>query len=252
MTLRDAMRFDPDRAALYLERGWWSPADTLSRWLVRAASETPDAPAIVGAGRNLSYGALAQRVAALAGGLKALGLGSGDVVAVQLPNRAEYLVSYLAICAIGGVMTTLYMPCRAAEMESLLAHSGARAFIGLDEIGDFRAAQTVLDLRRRIAMLEHVLVLGEAPDGARPFADLTGAAAHDLSDPVLGERACCCITVAGGEAPTLEAICAYLDENGVAKVRWPERLDIVDAMPLTATRKIIKGRLTERLLGERS
>ena len=538
MKLRDAMRFDAGRAALYLKRGWWSPSDTLSQWLIRAATERPDAPAIAGDGQSLSYGALAQRVAALAGGLKAIGLGSGDVVAVQLPNRAEYLVCYLAICAIGGVMTTLYMPHRAAEMESLLAHSGARAFIGLDEIGDFRAAQTALDLRSRIATLEHVLVLGNAPDGARSLADLTGAAAHDLtdgpvaadpflllytsgtssgpkgvplayrgilgnarlavaehgitaadrilsappfghlyglytfhlalatgactvllptftppdlarvlgtqsvtvlfaapahvaaclgaglpsteeaasvrlavmagsavlpavvkglkerigngqvtqlwgmtelqaglytrpgdpteivaasagrpspgtevrvvgpdgaglpageegelqvrgpllfagylnnpeanrdafaaggwfrtgdfavtdaggnvaitgrckdvinrggvkynprdiedllaahpqvdmaavvpiSDPVLGERACCCITVAGDEAPTLESICAYLDENGVAKIRWPERLEIVGAMPLTATRKIIKGRLTERLRGER-
>ena len=78
------------------------------------------------------------------------------------------------------------------------------------------------------------------------------AAIVPIPDPVLGERACCCITVAGVEAPTLEAICAYLDENGVAKVRWPERLEIVDAMPLTATRKIIKGRLTERLRGGRS
>ena len=37
------------------------------------------------------------------------------------------------------------------------------------------------------------------------------------------------------------------DENGVATVRWPERLEVVEAMPLTATRKIVKGRLTERL-----
>ena len=119
-----------------------------------------------------------REVAALAGGLKALGLGPGDVVAVQLPNRAEYLVSYLAICAIGGVMTTLYMPYRAAELEPLLAHSGARAYIGLDEMGDFRAARTVLDLRRRIATLEHVLVLGEAPDGARSLCrpDRSGGA----------------------------------------------------------------------------
>ena len=139
MNLREAMRFDGERAALYLERGWWSPSDTLSRWLVRAASETPDAPAIAGDGQSLTYGELAARVAALAGGLKALGLGPGDVVAVQLPNRAEYLTSYLAICAIGAVMTTLYVPYRAAEMETLLGHSGARAFIGLEETGDFRA-----------------------------------------------------------------------------------------------------------------
>ena len=172
MNLRDAMRFDGDRAALYLERGWWSPADTLSRWLVRAASETPDAPAIVGDGQCLSYGELAERVAALAGGLKTLGLKAGDVVAVQMPNRVEYLVSYLAICAIGGVMTTLYVPYRAAEMESLLGHSGARAFIGLDQMGDFSPARTVLDLRDRIPSLEHVIILGDAPGGARSFAEL--------------------------------------------------------------------------------
>ena len=73
------------------------------------------------------------------------------------------------------------------------------------------------------------------------------AAIVPVPDPVLGERACCCITVAGDAAPTLEAICAYLDESGVAKVRWPERLEVVEAMPLTATRKIVKGRLTERV-----
>ena len=38
--------------------------------LGRAASETPDAPAIVGSGQRLPYGELVDRVAALAGGLK--------------------------------------------------------------------------------------------------------------------------------------------------------------------------------------
>ena len=33
----------------------------------------------------------------------------------------------------------------------------------------------------------------------------------------------------------------------MAKVRWPERLEVFDAMPPTATRKIIEGRLVERL-----
>ena len=181
MSLREAMRFDGERAALYLERGWWSPADTLSRWLVRAAAEAPDTPAIAGDGQSLTYGELSARVAALAGGLKALGLGPGDVVAVQLPNRAEYLVSYLAICAIGGVMTTLYLPYRAAEMESLLGHSGARAFIGLAGTGDFSPVRTALGLRSRIDSLEHVVVLGDAPDGAVPFDELTRAAPHDLA-----------------------------------------------------------------------
>lgn len=249
MHLRDAMRFDGDRAALYLERGWWSPADTLSQWLARAAAKTPDAPAIIGGGQTLSYRGLAERVAALAGGLKALGLGSGDVVAVQLPNRMEYLVGYLAIGAIGGVMTTLYMPYRAAEMETLLAHSRARAFIGLDAMGGFRPARTVLDLRSRTGgSPEHVIVLGEAsdgtggfadsakspdethafsdpaeaPDGARPLADLAEAPPHDLSDGPVAADPFLLLYTSGTSSRPKGVPLAYQGILGNARLGVPE------------------------------
>ena len=235
MNLRDAMRFDGDRAALYLERGWWSPADTLSRWLDKAASETPDAPAIIGGGQSMPYRELAGRVAALAGGLKALGLGSGDVVAVQLPNRAEYLVSYLAICAIGGVMTTLYVPYRAAEMETLLIHSRARAFIGLADMGDFRPARTVLDLRSRTASPEHVIVLGEAPGGAGgfanpaeapggacAFADLAEAPPHELSDGPVAADPFLLLYTSGTSAQPKGVPLAYQGILGNARLGVPE------------------------------
>jgi len=227
MSLREAMRFDGERAALYLERGWWSPADTLSRWLARAAAETPDATAIAGGGGEgggqiLTYRELAARVAAFAGGLTALGLGPGDVVAVQLPNRAEYLVSYLAICAIGGVMTTLYLPYRAAEMESLLGHSAARAFIGLAETGDFSPARTALELRSRIASLEHVVVLGDAPDGARPFTDLTRAAPHDLSDGPVAADPFLLLYTSGTSARPKGVPLAYQGILGNARLGVPE------------------------------
>ncbi len=41
----------------------------------------------------------------------------------------------------------------------------------------------------------------------------------------------------------MEELCAYLAERGTVKARLPERLEIVEHMPMTATRKIIKGRL---------
>ena len=222
MSLREAMRFDGERAALYLERGWWSPADTLSRWLMRAAAKAPAAPAIAGDGRSLTYGELAVRVAALAGGLKALGLGPGDVVAVQLPNRAAYLVSYLAICAIGGVMTTLYLPYRAAEMESLLGHSGARAFIGLAETGDFSPARTALGLQSRVGSLEHVVVLGDAPVGAVPFADLTRAAPHDLSHGPVAADPFLLLYTSGTSARPKGVPLAYQGILGNARLGVPE------------------------------
>ncbi len=67
------------------------------------------------------------------------------------------------------------------------------------------------------------------------------------SDPVLGERACIFVESAGGAAVTLDAVCAALDAAGLAKFKWPERLERIDAMPLTPTRKIIRGRLRQRL-----
>ena len=38
-----------------------------------------------------------------------------------------------------------------------------------------------------------------------------------------------------------------LDRAGVAKFKWPERLQMIDAMPLTPTQKVMRGRLREQL-----
>lgn len=66
-------------------------------------------------------------------------------------------------------------------------------------------------------------------------------------DEVLGEKACLFVELAPGASLTLEDITAWLDAKGVAKLRWPERLEIVDEMPMTPTRKILKGELAKRL-----
>jgi non-ribosomal peptide synthetase component E (peptide arylation enzyme) len=65
-----------------------------------------------------------------------------------------------------------------------------------------------------------------------------------MPDPVLGERACAFVTLrSGAAAPKLEELCAYLLGKGIAKLKLPERLAVVAEMPLTPTRKIVKGKL---------
>ena len=66
-----------------------------------------------------------------------------------------------------------------------------------------------------------------------------------MPDELLGEKACAYIQLQGGDVVTLDQICGWLGENGIAKIKWPEKLVIVDQMPLTPTRKIIKGALTQ-------
>lgn len=68
-----------------------------------------------------------------------------------------------------------------------------------------------------------------------------------MPDKVLGERACCFATVRPDRSLMLADVTAWLDRHGVAKLKWPERLEIIGAMPLTPTRKIIKGELMKLL-----
>lgn len=68
-------------------------------------------------------------------------------------------------------------------------------------------------------------------------------------DPILGQRACCFVVPRGRILPTLPELCAYLTERGVSKVKLPERLEFLEQMPVTPTRKVMKGRLKELLGG---
>lgn len=65
-----------------------------------------------------------------------------------------------------------------------------------------------------------------------------------IPDEVLGERACIYVELQPDASLSLDEVCGWLEENGVAKMKWPEKLEIVERMPLTPTRKIIKGALS--------
>jgi len=70
------------------------------------------------------------------------------------------------------------------------------------------------------------------------------AAIVPMADPVLGERACVFVTLRNKDQPvTLPELVDYLLGKNIAKNKLPERLVVISEMPLTPTRKIIKGRL---------
>jgi cyclohexanecarboxylate-CoA ligase len=66
-----------------------------------------------------------------------------------------------------------------------------------------------------------------------------------MPDPVLGERACAFVVLRKPDDPlTLDDVVAYLLAKNIAKNKLPEKLVVIPEMPLTPTRKVIKGRLT--------
>ena len=73
------------------------------------------------------------------------------------------------------------------------------------------------------------------------------AAIVPMPDDVMGEKACLFVTLKDGATLTFDEMTGYLSDQGFAKMKWPERLEIIDEMPTTPTRKIIKGELVARL-----
>ena len=69
-----------------------------------------------------------------------------------------------------------------------------------------------------------------------------------MPDERLGERnACFVVPAAGEEPPSLKELCQLLEKEGTSKFMWPERLEIVERLPLTPTGKIQRAVLRERL-----
>jgi non-ribosomal peptide synthetase component E (peptide arylation enzyme) len=66
-------------------------------------------------------------------------------------------------------------------------------------------------------------------------------AAVAMPDERLGERVCVYVVPAANQSLTLEALCAFLrDEHGIANQKLPERLELIAALPTTATGKVQK------------
>ncbi len=176
MQLREAMTFDPAQVQHFIEQGLWTN-DTLSQWLTQWAKTMPDQTAIIAGDTKISYQELYDKVHRLAGALQGLGVEAGDVVSVQLPNVPEYLISYLAICSLGGVMSTIHMPYRAAEFHDLLQHNRAKAVICLSVFKDYPTAQEMLKLKEELPTLQQVICMGP------PVADT-----HNLADLIISEE----------------------------------------------------------------
>jgi acyl-CoA synthetase (AMP-forming)/AMP-acid ligase II len=115
-------------------------------------------------GRELTVGALEDVIRRLAGGLKARGLGKGDVVAILAPNCPEYAVVFHGVAFAGATVTTINPTYTAPEISHQLADSGARLLVTIPAfLGTARAAAPDME----------TVVIGEA-EGATPLAALMG------------------------------------------------------------------------------
>jgi non-ribosomal peptide synthetase component E (peptide arylation enzyme) len=75
------------------------------------------------------------------------------------------------------------------------------------------------------------------------------AACVAISDPVMGEKVCAYVIAVPGELPVLEDVRAHLLERGLARFKLPERLEVRESLPRTASGKVQKSPLRDELRG---
>lgn len=171
LELRAAMDFPPELARTYIEEGWWRD-ETQRKYLEKHAEERPDAPAYITLDETLTWGQVREKAERMARGLWELGIRPGDVVALQLPNIPAFAIANLAVTWFGGVVQTIHMPYRSAELQTLINHGRTRAIVCMAGDETWSAARAVLDLRPQLPTLKHVIAVGDPPDGALSFADM--------------------------------------------------------------------------------
>jgi acyl-CoA synthetase (AMP-forming)/AMP-acid ligase II len=95
----------------------------------RAAAE-PDAPALGDDAVTLDNAAFADRVARAAALLDRLGVRSGDVVAIAMPNRVELIIALFAAWRLGAAATPVNPTLTPTEMQYQLDDADAKVVIG--------------------------------------------------------------------------------------------------------------------------
>jgi 2-furoate---CoA ligase len=142
-----------------------------------AAARAADAMALVEGERTLSYGELLAEAERLAAGLFDLGLAPGDRLASLLPNRTEAALLHWAAQLSGLVITPCNWRSTAADLDHVLADSGAVALVFDERSADAVAGSTAARAIPRIG-------LDAAPGADLGFPDVPALRDTDLPAPV--------------------------------------------------------------------
>jgi cyclohexanecarboxylate-CoA ligase len=174
---RFSTRLTDEQIQRYTASGAW-PNRLLTDFLDDAVAAALDKIAIIDSRSSITYRELAAQVMHCAHGLLALGLRSGDVMALQLPNWKEFLILHLAATRIGIVSSLITPGSRDRELVHMLKLSDARLLVIPDAFRghDYRAMAA--RLRGESPDLQHVMVVGLTADPAEIAWDTFITTAH--------------------------------------------------------------------------
>jgi acyl-CoA synthetase len=174
-------RVAPELVQRYEDEGWWT-GDTLGDLLAGGLERNPQATFRVHsavrpfAGTYRDVELLARRLAA---GLRARGVGPGDVVAFQLPNWVEAAATFWASAFLGAVVVPIVHFYGPKELRFILATVKPQVFITAEQFGRITYDPDVY------ADVPLTAVVGAGFDALTDTAPLAGTLEVDPGSPAL-------------------------------------------------------------------
>jgi fatty-acyl-CoA synthase len=156
-----------------------------------------DRPTLITDREQLGLGDLAERTRRAAGGLRRLGIGPGEIVVIWMPNSVEWLATALACARLGALVLALNPRFRAAELDDLVARSGARIVVFQPRLGE-------IDFAALLAATDRVAFAGVRcfiANGADHPIEIHGKRVHGWTDLL--------------DAPSIEAPPAEADASWI-------------------------------------
>jgi acyl-CoA synthetase (AMP-forming)/AMP-acid ligase II len=173
----------------FTDAGYWVDR-TLTEYAEATAEDDPDRTAIVDRYGSYTYGELLDAAADLASGLAALGVGRGDVIATQLPNRAEGAILHLAAIELGAVLNPIVSIYRESEVGYMLEKLETSVYVAPREFNGFEYVDMALEMADDHPYLDHVISVGGDVDDplVTPFETVRerGATADEPAVEPLG------------------------------------------------------------------
>ncbi|HMJ27116.1 MAG TPA: AMP-binding protein [Xanthobacteraceae bacterium] len=170
-----ATRLTPAMAARWRGVGLWSD-QTFATALARRVRATPDREALTDGTRRLSYRELAHGIDRMAARLRALGIGAGDVVTIQLPNWVEFALVFFALERLGAVAVTVSVDFRSRELEYIMRFADSKMLVCCGTFRDFDHAAMAAELKPRLPALAIIgIVRGAARAGMVSLDDIAAA-----------------------------------------------------------------------------
>jgi len=164
-----------------------SASPTLDTLFQRILSRRPEAIALVDPlnkpritgqqPKRLTYAQADRAIAALAAHFVEAGLPAHSVIAMQLPNTVEFVLTLLAAHRAGLVVALIPQLWRQAELVAALNRTSARAIVTMDRIDGILHSDIAMNAAAEVFSIRHVAGFGQAlPEG---MASLDDALARD-------------------------------------------------------------------------